>query len=261
MPFVQVDDELTKAAVVAVDLALALGPAVLDPDLDARVQERELAEAVGEDVVVEDDRLEDRRVGHERDHGPGHLLAVGLDEGLARGEPLPRPLAVPDGVAVLHLLLRLLAGDERAGLAPDEVHLVHVPVAVDRGVEPGRERVHDRDADAVESARDLVGVLVELAAGVEDGQDGLDRGLAGLLDPVHGDAPAVVLDRARAVLVDRHPDMVAEPAKGLVHRVVHDLVHEVMQPAGVGRADVHGRPFPHRLQPLQYGDMRCVVGF
>ena len=39
------------------------------------------------------------------------------------------------------------------------------------------ERVDDRDPDAVQTAGDLVGVLVELPASVEDGHDDLGGGL------------------------------------------------------------------------------------
>src|SRR5262249_50890094 len=47
------------------------------------------------------------------------------------------------------------------GLAPDPA------VAPDLELEPLGERVHDRHADAVEAARDLVGAVVELAARVQ----------------------------------------------------------------------------------------------
>ena len=52
-------------------------------------------------------------------------------------------------------------------------------------------------ADAVQAAGDLVGVVVELAAGVERGEDHLQRALAGLGVDVDGDAAAVVGDRDR----------------------------------------------------------------
>jgi hypothetical protein len=45
--------------------------------------------------------------------------------------------------------------------------------------QPVAQRVDDGDADAVQAAGDLVGVVVELAAGVQDGEDD-DRGVDGL---------------------------------------------------------------------------------
>ena len=59
--------------------------------------------------------------------------------------------------------------------------LVDVAVAPDLELEPLRQRVHDRDADAVQAARDLVAVVVELAAGVQHGQHDLGRRPAALV--------------------------------------------------------------------------------
>ena len=82
------------------------------------------------------------------------------------------------------------------GLAPD------LAVAPDLELEPLGERVHHRDADAVQAARDLVGPVVELAAGVQRGHHDLGGGalLGRML--VDRDAAAVVGDGDAAVLVD-----------------------------------------------------------
>ena len=71
-------------------------------------------------------------------------------------------------VALLGLADDLHVG---GGLAAGELLAVDLAVAADLGDEPLRERVHDRDADAVQAARDLVAVAAELAAGVELRQD------------------------------------------------------------------------------------------
>src|SRR2546429_6443146 len=113
-------------------------------DTDAFVQKRELAEPLGKHVEAVVDRLEDRGV-RLPDHGGA---------GLRR---LPPGFEIPLHLAVLVTLV------------------VALPAAAHLDLEPFRERVHDRDADAVETARDLVGVLVELTAGVEGGHHDLDR--------------------------------------------------------------------------------------
>ena len=59
--------------------------------------------------------------------------------------------------------------------AAGEFLAVDLAVARDLGDEPLGERVHDRDADAVQAARDLVAVAAELPAGVQLGQDDLER--------------------------------------------------------------------------------------
>ncbi len=113
--------------------------------------------------------------------------------------------------------------------------------------------------DAVQAARDLVRVALELAAGVQLGQHDLRRGL--LLDRVlvDRDAAAVVDHRDRVVDVDHDFDPVTEAGLGFVDRVVDDLVDQVVQARLAGRADVHGWPRADRLETLEDLDLARVV--
>src|SRR5690606_10361211 len=77
---------------------------------------------------------------------------------------------------------------------------------------------------------------------------------------VDRDAAAVVRHRDRAVLVDRHGDVVGVAGQGLVDRVVHDLEHHVVQAgAVVDVTDVHARTLAHGLEAAQDGDLAGVV--
>ena len=137
--------------------------------------------------------------------------------------------------------------------------LVDLAVAPDLEIEPLRQRVDDRDADAVQAAGHLVAVVVELAAGVQHGQHDFGRRLAARV-AIDRNAAAVVDDGDRVVDVDGDVDLVAEPGQRLVDRVVDDLVDEVMQSGRAGRPDVHGRPLADRLEPLEDLDLvRAVV--
>ena len=153
-----------------------------------------------------------------------------------------------DRLALLQLALGLAA---LVVLGPD------VAVAADLEVERLRERVDDRDADAVQAAGDLVAAALaaELAAGVEHGEHDLGRRslLLGVL--VNRDPAAVVDDGDRLVRVDRDRDVVAVAGERLVDRVVDDLPDQVVQAARPGRADVHARPLADRVEPAQDGDL------
>ncbi len=118
-----------------------------------------------------------------------------------------------------------------------------------------RERVHHRDADAVQAARDLVAVLVELTAGMELGHDDLGRRDAFFLVDVDRNAAAVVAHGDRAVAVQQHVDAVAPAGEALVDRVVDDLVDHVMQArAVIGVADIHAGALADRVEALQHLD-------
>ncbi len=111
----------------------------------------------------------------------------------------------------------------------------------------------------MQTAGDLVRVLIELPTGMEYGKDDLKSALAILRHEIDRDTPAIIIDRDRTVPVDDHQDPIAEPGKSLIHSIVHDLVDQVMQPPGIRTADVHGGTFPHRSQAFQYRNMRSIV--
>jgi hypothetical protein len=68
---------------------------------------------------------------------------------------------------------------------------------------------------------------------------------------VDGDAAAVVDDAHSPVGEDRHVDRGGVAGQGLVDRVVDDLVHQVMEPAGPGGTDVHARSLANRFEALE----------
>src|SRR5262249_8588469 len=140
----QVADELDDAAAV-VELVALLVALVLDRDLDALVEERELAQALRQGAEAVVTGLEDQRIVLEGDLGAALLRRAGLAQGLVR-------------------------------LAATEALEVDLAVTLDLALEILGERVHDRDADAVQTARDAIRAFVELAAGVQLGQHDLCRG-------------------------------------------------------------------------------------
>ena len=148
---------------------------------------------------------------------------------------------------LLQLALRLSAHE---GLA------IELPVARDLDLELVGERVHHRDADAVQAAGGLVDLGVELSAGMQRRHDDFERRLvAELRMRVDRDAAAVVGDGQQAVLVELDLDPVGVAGDRLVHGIVHHLGEEVMHRLLVGAADIHARPAADRLQPLQHLDV------
>jgi hypothetical protein len=128
------------------------------------------------------------------------------------------------------------------------------------GDQPLRERVDDRDTHAVQPAGDLVAVASELPAGVQLGQDDLERRPSLLGHDVHRDPGSEVTDCDGVVRVEGDLDAVVPAREGLVDGIVDDLVDEVMKPARTGRPDVHPRPKPDRLEALQNSDVLGCIG-
>ena len=226
---VQVLDEGRDPSLVLEAVLLAV-PLVLQQDEDAAVQEGELAQALGQGVEAEGRRLEDLGVGLEADLGPALVGDARVLEG-ALGRP-----------ALVALAVDLLV--------PPDLHLQRLAQGVDHG-----------DAHAVQAARHLVGLLVELAARVQLGEHHLGR--------VHahdrrvgtdGYATAVVHHRHRVVDVDRDADLGAVAGQRLVDRVVDNLEDEVVQAGAVGGvADVHAGALAHPFQAFEDLDRPFTV--
>jgi hypothetical protein len=136
-------------------------------------------------------------------------------------------------------------------LAPDKLHMVPLAVPVHDDLQPLAQRIDHRDADAVESAGDLVAVFVELAPGVQHREGDLDCRLLLRGMHVHRNATAVVGHRNRVVGVDGDVDGVTMARECLVDRVVDNLVYQVVEPILAGGADIHARAFAYRLQTLE----------
>ena len=146
-----------------------------------------------------------------------------------------------------------------AALEPGEMLLA---VAPDPQFQPVRQRVHDRDADPVQTARDLVGILVELAARMQLGHDDLGGRTPFVLVDIHRHATAVVAHRYAGIRVDRDIHGVGMARQRLVDAVIHDLVDHVMQTRPViGIADIHAGTFADSLQPFENLDGIGTVFF
>ena len=240
---VEMSDEVGDAALVVVgDFGDALGflaaelldqaraPALVDEgDGEAAVEERHLLESAREGRRVVPGRLEDVRVRPEGDRG---AVLVGLVAPLQWGHR--------DAVLI--------------ALSPD------VAVALHLDLEPSRQRVDDGDADAMEAAGHGVATASELAAGVKDGEDNLERGLLlhGVL--IDRDAAAVVGDADAAVLAQDHRDVAGVARHCLVYGVIDNLVDQVVQSPLAGGADVHAGALADGVEPLKDGDRAGVVG-
>ena len=102
--------------------------------------------------------------------------------------------------------------------------------------------------------------MAELAARVQHRHDNFHGRfvLSGMV--INGDTTAVIRDAYPAIGKDGYFDVMAVPGEGFINRVVHDLVHQVVQAALPGGANVHTRALTHCLEALQHRNVGCIVG-
>ena len=111
----------------------------------------------------------------------------------------------------------------------------------------------------MQAAGDRVTAAAELAAGMQLRHDRLHSGDAFARHFVDRDATAVVDDADAVVGQNRHLDVRGVAGERLVDRIVDDLVHQVVQAARAGGADVHARADAHCLKAFEHAQIARVV--
>ena len=90
------------------------------------------------------------------------------------------------------------------------------------------KRIDNGRTDTVQTARSLVCLIIEFAAGMQRSHDNTFRGYA-LLMHIDGQASSVILHRTGSVFLQRYMDLCAEPCQMLVDRVIQDLIHQMVE--------------------------------
>ena len=223
-------DVLGDAAFVLPRLVGAVAALVDQAQRKHWCEERHLAHAARQRVAVVANVLENLAVGQE---GDGRAARA-----------VPR-------LALRERVLRIALG---VVLAKDET------VATDFDVQLLGQRVDDGNADAMETAGDLVAAAAELAAGMELGEHNLDGRHALVGHHRDGDAAAVVGAGHRPVGVQGDRDLGAVPGERLVDGVVEHLPDEVVEATRARRSDVHAWTPSNRFETLENGDVVGAVG-
>ena len=131
---------------------------------------------------------------------------------------------------------------------------MHAGFAPDRNLKSGRQRIGDRDADTMQAAGERIrtaGALVELAAGMQAGEDNLD--CRHLFFRMHADrnATPVILDADATVDILRDHDLLGVAAQRFIGGVVDDFLDDVQRIFGAG---VHAGALLDRFQAFQDAD-------
>ncbi|MND34630.1 hypothetical protein D3C80_252520 [compost metagenome] len=143
-----------------------------------------------------------------------------------------------------------------------EGHFVDFASAADFQLEPDRQRVHNRNAHAMQTTGNLIGILVELTAGMKLSHDDFGSRNTFFLMDIGRDATTVIGHGAGAVGVKRHGYKRSVACKRLIDCIVHDFVDHVMQAGAVIRVtDIHARALTNCVQTFQHTNgIRAIFG-
>ena len=111
----------------------------------------------------------------------------------------------------------------------------------------------------MQPAGDFIGVVVEFPAGVEHGEDKLERRHLFFFMIIDRYAATVIDHRHGIVLMDDDIDGFTVTGKRLVDRVVNHLIDQMMQSGRARAADVHRGTHSHRIEAFKGFDAFCTV--
>ena len=111
----------------------------------------------------------------------------------------------------------------------------------------------------MQTAGNLVGIVVELAARVQFGHDYLNGRNSQLGMYVHGNAATVIPHRNAVVHVQDDFNLVAEAGHGFIYGVVDHFVDKMMKTMDVRAAYIHGRPLADRHKTFQNRNCGRVI--
>ena len=138
--------------------------------------------------------------------------------------------------------------------------LMHLPVATNGELQLAGQRIHHRHTNAVQTARNLVGVVIELTTGMQYGHDNFGGRDTLFLVDIHGDTTAVVLDGDGLIRMDNDRYFIAMTCQRFVNGVIdHFKDHMVQTGTIVGVTNVHPRALADSIQAFKDLDVGCVV--
>ena len=136
--------------------------------------------------------------------------------------------------------------------------MVSTALAADRHIQPFGQSVDNRRTNTVETAACLIGRVVKLTSGVKGCEYKTFRGNAFLVH-AHGDTSAIIRNSGGAVFVQCHMDLTAKTGQMLVHRVVNNLIDEVVQALAGDTADVHAGTLADGFETFQHGNAVGII--
>ena len=129
---------------------------------------------------------------------------------------------------------------------------------LDRHMHMTRQRINHRRTDTMQSTAGLIRLIIEFSPCVKRRKYESFRADSFFMH-TYRNTPPVIRHRCRTVRLKRHADRRAESCQMLVHRIIHDLIDQMVQPFRGNAADIHAGSYTNRLKTLQHGNTGCII--
>ena len=111
----------------------------------------------------------------------------------------------------------------------------------------------------MQAAGNLISAASEFTARVKNGKYDFHCRNTGLVVNPGRNAPPIIDHSHRVSPVNRDADVMTVTCQGLIHRVIHNFIDQMMKTLGRSGADIHTGSLSNCLKPFQNLDLICSV--
>ena len=111
----------------------------------------------------------------------------------------------------------------------------------------------------MQAAGYFISPAAEFAAGMKNCENYLYGRKSCFFLDIDRNSTAVIHYRDRIILINLHFDLITIAGQGLIYRIVHDLIHKVVEAPHRSTSNIHTGTFTDRLQPFQYLYLICTI--
>ena len=131
--------------------------------------------------------------------------------------------------------------------------LIDAATALDSDSQPCRKCIYYRGTYTVQTTAGLISGVVKFTAGMQ-GREYQTFRTDSFFVHSHGNTTSVIFHGCGAVGFQCHLYRITISGQMLVHRVINDLVDQMIQSLGGDAADIHSGSFSYRFQTFQNGN-------
>ena len=136
--------------------------------------------------------------------------------------------------------------------------MVDISVPADLHIHIGRQRIYNRRTDTMQTSAGLVCRIVEFSARMKCRVYHTSCRYSCCMK-VYRYTTSVICDRCRTVFFQCHMDLAAISGKMLIHRIIHNLIDQMVQTFGWNTSYIHSGSFSYRFQTFQNGNTWRII--
>ncbi len=137
-------------------------------------------------------------------------------------------------------------------VAPFKTLGIDMPVLGNFNFQPLGKRVYNGGTNAVQTAGNFIAAAAEFTARVQNSENNRYRRQSCFFVNAGGNSAPVITHADHIIRQNFTLNMGADAGKRLVYRIINNFIHKVVKSPGPGGADIHARPFAHRLKAFQH---------